>query len=87
MRCPQCGEETPDEEWNCISCRMNLYWASQHHDDLAELREEKGLPRVAPSPPFLIQAHKDTAEARTEKGGQVEGKVRSVARKVMRNQS
>jgi hypothetical protein len=87
MRCPQCGEETPEDGWNCVSCRINLYWASKHHDDLAELREKKGLPRVAPSPPFLIQAHKDAAEARIESGGQVEGKARSVARRSLDNQS
>ena len=23
MKCPQCGAETPDEEWNCVACRIN----------------------------------------------------------------
>jgi hypothetical protein len=83
MRCPHCGEETPDDGWNCVSCRINLYWANKHYKDLAELREEKGLARATQSPPFLVQAHKDAADKRAASGGEVEQKVRSVARRVI----
>ena len=54
MRCPQCGAETPDTEWNCVACRMNVYWASRHYDDLARIREQQGLSSRAPTPSFLV---------------------------------
>src|SRR5205814_1621072 len=58
MRCPSCGAETPDTEWNCVSCRMNLYWATRHFEDLAQIRKQEGLPETPPTPPFLRQVHK-----------------------------
>ena len=84
MKCPKCGADTPDDEWNCASCRINLYWATQHYDGLAEIRDDLGLPEQAPSPSFLIKAHKDAMDDRAARGGQVENKVRAAARKVMR---
>jgi hypothetical protein len=84
MKCPKCGAETPDEEWNCSSCRINLYWATQHYDGLAEIREGLGLPERAPSPSFLIKAHKDAMDDRAGRGGQADNKVRVAARKIMR---
>jgi hypothetical protein len=87
MRCPQCGAETPDEEWNCVSCRINLYWAVQHYDELAQIRERYGLSDAAPSATFLINAHKHVMADRAERGGNVENKVRAVARKVMRRKT
>jgi hypothetical protein len=84
MKCPQCGTETPDEEWNCVSCRMNVYWASQHYSDLAEIRREQGLSADAATPQFLIQVHAEAMEERAERGGRVEHKVRQIARRVMR---
>ena len=47
MKCPRCGAENSDDEWNCVSCRINLYWATQHYDGLAEIRERQGLPESA----------------------------------------
>ena len=64
MRCPQCGAETPDDEWNCVSCRINLYWASQHYQRLLEIRERQGLPSSPSSAPFLVKAHKDAMDDR-----------------------
>jgi len=64
MRCPQCGAETPDEEWNCSSCRMNVYWASQHYEDLSRIRDGQGLAISAETPPFLVQAHERAMENR-----------------------
>ena len=87
MRCPQCGAETPDTEWNCVSCRMNGYWASQHYDDLARIRAHQGLPAGAPTPSFLIQVHERALDERAQRGGRVEHKVRQIARRAMRKQS
>jgi hypothetical protein len=84
MRCPQCGAETPDEEWNCPSCRINVYWASQHYEDLAVIRRGQGLPATAVTPPFLLEAHQRAMNERADRGGRVEHKVRQVARLAMR---
>ena len=87
MRCPQCGAETPDDEWNCVSCRINVYWASQHFDDLARIREEQGLPSAASSPPFLVKVHQEAMDDRASRGGRVEHRVRTIARLMMRRKS
>ena len=84
MRCPKCGTEAPDDAWNCASCRMNLYWAAQHYDDLARIREHAGLPESADSPTFLVHSHET---AMSERGEPAENNVRSLARKVMRRKS
>lgn len=84
MRCPQCGAETPDEEWNCGSCRMNLYWASQHYDDLAQIRKQQGLRDAADTPAFLRRAHEHEMNERIERDGRIEHKVRQIARLAMR---
>ena len=87
MRCPQCGAETPEEEWNCVSCRINLYWAYQHYAELARIREQQGLDAHANTPPFLINSHRREMGERTRRGGPVESKVRSIARRIMRSES
>jgi hypothetical protein len=87
MKCPQCGAETPDDDWNCVSCRINLYWAVQHYERLAEIREQQGRPGGASSPSFLIKAHQDAMAERAERSEPVENKVRAAARKVMRRKS
>jgi hypothetical protein len=87
MRCPHCGAETPNEEWNCVSCRMNVYWASRHFDELAEIRRRQGVPETAPTPPFLIDAHRSAMEERADHGGRIEHRVRQIARASMRKQS
>jgi hypothetical protein len=84
MQCPQCGAETPDTEWNCVSCRMNVYWASQHYEDLARLRQDQGLSSSAPTPAFLVQVQKQAMDERADRGGRVEHKVRQIARRAMR---
>jgi hypothetical protein len=84
MKCPQCGAETPDQEWNCVSCRMNVYWASQHYEALAGIQRQQGLPGGAATPAFLIQAHESAMDERAERGGRVEHKVRQIARQAMR---
>jgi|GEM_PF-2727147 len=86
MRCPQCGSETPDEEWNCVSCRVNLYWAHQHYGELAGIRERQGLAASPPTPSFLRVSHQAAMQDRASRGGQVENKVRMIARRVMRGE-
>lgn len=86
MQCPQCGAETPDEEWNCVRCRINVYWASQHYETLAGIRRQQGLAAGPATPPFLVQAHEGAMSERAERGGRVEHKVRQIARRVMRGE-
>ena len=83
MQCPQCGAETPDEEWNCVSCRINVYWASQHYADLAGIRQRQGLRSSPATPSFLLQAHANAMDERADRGGKVEHKVRQIARRAM----
>jgi hypothetical protein len=83
MICPHCGAQTPDDEWNCASCRINVYWASRHYDDLAAIRRDQGLAAGASTPAFLIRAHEDAMGERAEHGGRVEHKVRKIARRAM----
>jgi hypothetical protein len=84
MRCPQCGAETPDDDWNCVSCRINIYWASQHYDDLAQIRTRQGLCVGADTPPFLREAHEREMNERIERNGRIEHKVRQIARLAIR---
>ena len=87
MQCPQCGAETPDQEWNCISCRINVYWASQHYEALAGIRRQQGLSASAATPAFLIQAHASAMNERAERGGRVEHRPRQIARRAMGRQA
>jgi hypothetical protein len=87
MQCPQCGAETPDEEWNCAACRINVYWASQHYEDLARLRRQRGLSAAADTPSFLLQVHEQAMSERAGRGGRVEHRVRQIARRVMRQRA
>lgn len=84
MQCPQCGAQTPEEEWNCVSCRINVYWASQHYEDLAWIRQRQGLLAPAETPLFLLSAHRSAMGERAGRGGKVEHKVRQIARRAMR---
>lgn len=84
MRCPQCGAQTPEEEWNCVSCRINVYWASQHFEDLAWIRQRQGLRAPAETPAFLLRAHVSAMSERADRGGKAEHKVRQIARRAMR---
>jgi len=85
MICPQCGAENNDAAWNCEACRINLYWAVQHFDALANIRLQQGRPTEASSEPFLIDAHKRAMGERTPE--KHESKVRAVARKVIQRKT
>jgi hypothetical protein len=87
MKCPQCGAETPDDEWNCVSCRINLYWASQHYGALEAIREQQGLDAHAPTPPFLVRSSEQAKTERAERGGDADNKVREIARRVMHGEA
>jgi hypothetical protein len=63
---------------------MNVYWASQHYEDLARIRRQQGLSRTAETPSFLVQAHAAAMDERALRGGRVEHKVRQIARLAMR---
>jgi hypothetical protein len=87
MQCPQCGAESPDDAWNCVSCRINLYWAHQHYDELARIRDRHGLDTHTSSPPFLVTVHKRAFQERASRGGETINKVRSIARRVMHGET
>jgi hypothetical protein len=63
---------------------MNVYWASQHYDELAEIRRQQGLATASNTPPFLRSAHEHALNERADRGGRVEHKVRQIARLAMR---
>ncbi len=87
MQCPQCGAETPDDAWNCPACRINLYWAHEHYDELAHIREQQRLAERPNTPPFLIKVHQRELGERAERGLNGMNKVREIARKTMRGES
>jgi hypothetical protein len=87
MKCPQCGAQTPDDEWNCTVCRMNVYWASQHFADLARVRQQQGLASAAETPSFLREVHRHAMNERAGRGGRAEHRVRQIARRAMRRQA
>jgi hypothetical protein len=63
--CPQCGMMNEDDVKNCKRCRINMYWAFQHFDELATIRTAN---KLAPSPetsPFLIETSKRIDEGPT----------------------
>ena len=66
---------------------MNVYWASQHYEDLAGIRQRQGLRTTTETPSFLLQAHASAMEERAERGGKVEHKVRQIARRAMRREA
>ena len=86
MKCAQCGAETPDEDWNCTSCRMNVYWASRHLPELARMRTELPVTDAAETPAFLRQAHAEAMTERAGRGGREEHRVRQIARRAMARQ-
>ncbi len=87
MQCPQCGAESPDDAWNCVSCRINLYWAHQHYAELAHIRERQGLGIRASTPAFLVKVHEQALHDRASRGGEAMNKVRSIARGIMRGET
>ena len=56
--CPQCGTMNEDDSKNCKGCRINLYWAFQHYDELVAIREANKLSPRPETLPFLVETSK-----------------------------
>ncbi len=56
--CPQCGFMNEDDAKNCGGCRVNLYWAFQHYEELAALRQANKLAPSPASASFLLETSK-----------------------------
>lgn len=56
--CPQCGTMNEDDAKNCQGCRVNLYWAFQHYEELARLREANKLAPRPQTASFLVDTSK-----------------------------
>jgi hypothetical protein len=56
--CPQCGTPNEDDAKNCKGCRVNLYWAFQHYDELAALRQANQLKPKPDTASFLVDTSK-----------------------------
>jgi hypothetical protein len=87
MQCPQCGAEVPEDAWNCPSCRINLYWAHLHYEELARIRTQQGLDTHASTPSFLVAVSQRELTDRAGRGLNVMNKVRTIARRVMNGES
>ena len=70
-----------------MSCRINLYWAHQHFAELAQIREQQGLHTRASTPSFLLSSHQREMRDRARRGGQLENKVRIIARRILRGEA
>ena len=58
VACPQCGYMNASDVKNCKGCRVNMYWAFQHYEELARLREANKLPARPDSATFLVETSK-----------------------------
>lgn len=56
--CPQCGSMNDDDVKNCKVCRVNLYWAFQHYQELASLRHNYELATRPETAAFLVETSK-----------------------------
>jgi hypothetical protein len=54
-----------DDVKNCASCRVNMYWAFQHHAELVAIREANKLTRRPDTSAFLIETSKRIDEGPT----------------------
>ena len=60
--CPQCGTINEDDAKNCKACRINLYWAFQHYEELAAIRKANDLAARPETATFLIETSKKIDE-------------------------
>lgn len=56
--CPQCGTINDDDVKNCQRCRVNMYWAFQHYEDLATIRKRNNLAPRPETSSFLVETSK-----------------------------
>jgi hypothetical protein len=54
IECPQCATMNEDDVKNCNGCRVNMYWAFQHFEELAAIREANKIAPCPETPSFLI---------------------------------
>jgi len=62
IECPQCGTVNEDEVKNCMGCRINMYWAFQHYEELAAIREANKLAPRPQTASFLAETSKKVDE-------------------------
>ncbi|MBJ7598500.1 MAG: hypothetical protein DLM67_22435 [Candidatus Nephthysia bennettiae] len=60
--CPQCGLDNEDDVKNCRGCRVNMYWAFQHYEELAAIRKAARLQSKPKTPAFLLDTSKRVDE-------------------------
>ncbi len=65
IECPQCGITNEDDIKNCKGCRVNMYWAFQHYEELSAIRQANKLASRPETPPFLIETSKRIDEGPT----------------------
>jgi hypothetical protein len=53
--CPQCGTINEDDTKNCQGCRVNMYWAFQHYEELATIRKQNNLASRPETTHFLLE--------------------------------
>jgi hypothetical protein len=53
--CPQCATMNEDDVKNCSKCRVNMYWAFQHYQELAAIRQAGELTPAPKTPSFLVE--------------------------------
>ncbi len=63
--CPQCGAMNEDDVKTCKGCRVSLYRAFQHYEELAVIREANKLAPRPETPAFLSEASKKVDEGPT----------------------
>ncbi len=56
--CPQCGAMNEDDTKNCQGCRVNMYWAFQHYEELAAIRRANKLAARPETTRFLVETSK-----------------------------
>jgi phage FluMu protein Com len=60
ITCPQCGTINEDDQKNCQKCRVNLYWAFQHYEELTAIRKANQLALRSETSSFLIETSRRT---------------------------
>jgi hypothetical protein len=56
--CPKCTTLNEDDAKNCRECRINLYWAFQHYEELTAIRQANRLAPHQETPSFLLDTSK-----------------------------
>jgi hypothetical protein len=65
IECPQCESSNEDDVKNCRKCRVNMYWAFQHYEELAAIRQANRLTPCPATAPFLVEASRRIDEGPT----------------------